>query len=128
MLERLPGALKMEAIMKIRPLQILLSTVTMMLSLLVPDAKACTCVLGGSPPCQEYWRAEAVFAGKVTKRSTIYVGEGEGTSRYRYQQVLVRFTIEQAFKGIAGEEVLIVTGMSDADCGYSFKDGERYVV
>jgi hypothetical protein len=69
-----------------------------------------------------------VFAGKVIKMTTFYVEEGEGDSRYKYQQVLVRFSIEQAFKGIAGDEVEIVTGISGGDCGYYFKDGERYVV
>ena len=85
-------------------------------------------MFGGSPPCEEYWRSEAVFAGKVVKKLTFYVEEGEGDSRYKYQQVLVRFSIEQAFKGIAGDEVEIVTGMGGGDCGFHFKDGERYVV
>jgi hypothetical protein len=107
MLECMPSALKTEVIMKIRPLQILLSTVAAMLGLLISDAKACSCMFGGSPPCEEYWRAETVFAGKVTRRSTFYVEEGEGTSRYRYQQVLVSFSIEQTFKGITGEETYL---------------------
>jgi hypothetical protein len=85
-------------------------------------------MFGGSPPCEEYWRSEAVFAGKVVKKSTFHVEDGEGESRYKYQQVLVRFSIEQAFKGIAGDEVEIVTGLGGGDCGYHFKDGERYVV
>src|SRR5215468_5184618 len=113
--------------MRFRRFLISLSIATALLALSISDVKACTCGFVG-PPCEEYWRSQAVFAGKVIKKSTFYVEEGEGDSRYKYQQVLVRFSIEQAFKGIAGDEVEIVTGMGSGDCGYYFKDGERYVV
>src|SRR5262245_29851072 len=114
--------------MKFRPFLISLSIATILLTLPISDVKACSCMEGEPPPCEEYWRSEAVFAGKVIKKSIFYVEEGEGDSRYKYQQMLVRFSIERAFKGIAGDEVEIVTGMGDSDCGYHFKDGERYVV
>jgi hypothetical protein len=113
--------------MKFRRFLISLSIATALLALSISDVKACSCGVVG-PPCEEYWKSEAVFVGKVIKRSTFYAEEGEGNSRYKYQQVLVRFSIEQAFKGIARDEMEIVTGMGDADCGYHFKDGERYVV
>jgi len=113
--------------MKFRRFLISLSIATALIALSISDVKACTCSFVG-PPCEEYWKSEAVFAGKVIKRSTFYAEEGEGDSRYKYQQVLARFSIEQAFKGIAGDEVEIVTGMGGGDCGYHFKDGERYVV
>jgi hypothetical protein len=114
--------------MKFRRFLISLSIATVLLTLPISDVIACDCMFGGSPPCEEYWRSEAVFAGKVIKKSTFYAEEGEGNSRYKYQQILARFSIEQAFKGVAGDEVEIVTGMGDGDCGYHFKDGERYVV
>jgi hypothetical protein len=113
--------------MKFRRFLISLSIVTTLLALSISDVKACTCGFVG-PPCEEYWQSQAVFAGKVIKKSTFYVEEGEGDSRYKYQQVLVRFSIEQVFKGVAGDEVEIVTGLSGGDCGYHFKDGESYVV
>src|SRR5215510_11917759 len=118
----------MEVVMIFQRFLILLSTATVALSLPFSDVKACSCREGVIPPCEEYWRAEAVFAGKVIKKSTFYAEEGEGNSRYRFQQVLVRFSVEQAFKGISGEEVEIATGMGGGDCGYHFKDGERYIV
>jgi len=114
--------------MKFRRFLISISIATALLALSVSNVKACDCMFGGSPPCEEYWRSEAVFAGRVIKKATFYMEEGEGDSRYKYQQVLARFSIEQAFKGIAGDEVEIVTGMGDGDCGFHFKDGERYVV
>jgi hypothetical protein len=113
--------------MNFRRFMISLSIATALLALSISDVKACSCGFVG-PPCEEYWKSEAVFAGKVIKSSTFYAEEGEGNSRYKYQQVLVRFSIEQAFKGIARDEVEIVTGMGDSDCGYHFKNGERYVV
>jgi len=113
--------------MKFRRFLISLSIATALLALSISDVKACTCGFVG-PPCEEYWRSQAVFAGKVIKKSTFYVEEGEGDSRYKYQRMLVRFSIEQAFKAIAGDEVEIVAGMSGGDCGFHFKDGERYVV
>jgi hypothetical protein len=113
--------------MKFRRFLISLSIATALLALSISDVKACTCDFVG-PPCEEYWQSQAVFAGKVIKKSMFYVEEGEGDSRHKYQQVLVRFSIEQVFKGVAGDEVEIVTGMSGGDCGYHFKDGERYVV
>jgi hypothetical protein len=118
----------MEVVMKFRRFLILLSTATVMLPLPISDAKACSCREDPIPPCEEYWQAEAVFAGKAIKKSTFYAEEDEGNSRYKYQRVLVRFSVEQAFKGISGEEVEIVTGMGGGDCGYHFEDGERYVV
>jgi hypothetical protein len=113
--------------MKFRRFLISLSIASALLALSISDVKACTCSFVG-PPCEEYWRSQAVFAGKVIKKSTFYVEEGEGDSRHKYQQVLAPFSIEQVFKGLAGDQAEIVTGLGGGDCGYHFKDGERYVV
>src|SRR5215475_2520511 len=75
--------------MKFRRVLISLSIATALLALSISDVKACTCSFVG-PPCEEYWRPQAVFAGKVIKKSTFYVEEGEGDSRHKYQQVLAR--------------------------------------
>ncbi|HEX5081012.1 MAG TPA: hypothetical protein VFY40_03130 [Blastocatellia bacterium] len=113
--------------MKFRRFLISLSIATALLAPVASEVVACTCPVVG-PPCEEYWKAEAVFAGKVMKQSIFTVVEGDGDSRSEYQQVLVRFSIEQRFKGITGDEVEIVTGLTGGACGYHFKDGERYVV
>jgi hypothetical protein len=114
--------------MKFQRVLISLSIATALLALSVSDVKACSCMFGGGSPCEAYWLSQAVFSGKVIKKSTFDVEEGEGDSRHKYQQVLARFSIEQAIKGVAGDEVEIVTGLGGGDCGYHFKDGERYVV
>lgn len=83
--------------MKFRRFLISLSIATALLALSISEVKACTCKIVG-PPCEEYSQSQAVFAGKVIKKSMLYVEEGEGDSRHKYQQVLVRFSIEQVFK------------------------------
>ncbi|MCI0665465.1 MAG: hypothetical protein L0220_30770 [Acidobacteria bacterium] len=98
------------------------------ISVLVPRVEACTCMLtlSGIHPCQEYWRVSAVFAGQANEVSTIPLDLGDGSTGYR--QKLVRFTIVEAFRGVEGSTVEILTGMGGGDCGYDFKKGERYFV
>ena len=64
--------------MKFRRFLISFSIATALLALSVSDVNACSCMFGGSPPCEEYWKSEAVFAGKVSKKATFYVEDGEG--------------------------------------------------
>lgn len=116
--------------------RILLSALTVTLGFLSSDnrplrlsivkGESVPCIHAGSP-CEVYWRAEAVFAGKVIGRAPFYFEEAHGNLRYRRQQISLRFSIEQAFRGISGSEVEIVTS-SDGDSGYEFKDGESYIV
>jgi hypothetical protein len=87
--------------------------------------RACSCAKVG-PPCQEYWQSDAIFAGAV--KSQKIIEEREEGSDYAFQNVLVHFKIEQAFKGIGGEEVEVVTGLGGGDCGYQFETGKRYLV
>src|SRR5262245_41907120 len=88
-------------------------------------AWACVCA-GVGPPCQEYWRSDAVFSGTVVSQRVIE--EREGGSDDTSWKTIVHFKIEQAFKGISGEFVEVVTGISGGDCGYQFKTGKRYIV
>lgn len=93
------------------------------------SARACSCAFGGGPPCQEFWRVDAVFSGKVLSRSSFSVEEKLGDSKYRREQVLARFSLGESYRGnVAGPEVEVVTGMGGGDCGYHFKEGERYLV
>jgi hypothetical protein len=94
------------------------SVITMLLSLAAP-AKACSCIAPG-PPCQAYGRSSAVFSGQVLE---IVPFDGGG-----YPQKLVRFAVSEAFRGISGSSVEIVTGNGGGDCGYPFKVGESYLV
>ena len=74
------------------------------------------------PPCQEYWEVDAVFIGvahhvvNVPNNTPLAIGPYLRTTAY--------FTIEEAFKGVSGTALVI----DSQDCGYVFKEGERYLV
>jgi len=86
------------------------------------NASACECG-GGGPPCQNAFQVDAVFLGTV--RALSMLGE---TTDSRFPRPLVVFAIEQAFRGVQDATVEVTTGMGGGDCGYPFKNGERYVV
>lgn len=93
----------------------------------ITSAEACTCT-GPMPPCQEYGAAAAVFTGTVIDISTVSVELGEGERKHAYNKKLVRFSVEQAFRGTSGSEVEIATGSGGGDCGYHFEQGKQYIV
>lgn len=104
----------------------ILSTVVLalagLLGLTAGAAEACSCIQPG-PPCQEYWRADAIFVGTVTSSErTSRVPAQFGTGRR------VTFTVASGFKGTAGDTAIVNTGLGGGDCGYPFKIGESYVV
>lgn len=88
----------------------------------VTDALASCPSIQLGPPCQEYWRADAVFIGvanrvvNVPNNTLLVIGP--------YLQTTAYFTIEEAFKGVGGTGIVIDSN----DCGYVFKEGERYLV
>jgi 5-hydroxyisourate hydrolase-like protein (transthyretin family) len=51
-----------------------------------------------------------------------------GTADSPFPRRLVVFAIERAFRGVQDATVEVTTGMGGGDCGYEFKDRERYVV
>ncbi len=77
---------------------------------------------GQGPPCWEYWRTPAVFIGTANRvvitSSTTEFGLGP------YVSSTVYFTVEEAFKGVAGTGIVVNLDY----CGYRFKEGERYLV
>lgn len=87
-------------------------------------ALGCSCAFGGGAPCQEFWRADAVFAGTVVASGTIKVEE----AGYKFDKRLVHFTVDQPIRGMRTAEVDVVTGWGGGDCGYGFKIGQRYLV
>lgn len=104
-------------------------SLTLLAMLLLPaflarEARACSCVFGGLSPCQEYWRADAVFVGAVVGESKFTLDEGS----YRETLRLVRLAVEQPLRGVEGAEVEVATGRGGGDCGYEFRRGGRYVV
>ena len=74
------------------------------------------------PPCQEYWRTDAVFIGLVTR--AVRVPNNTMLMVGPYLQSTVYFNVEEAFKGVDGSAVVFELD----HCGYSFKENERYLV
>jgi hypothetical protein len=91
-------------------------------------AAACTCALGNGRPCANYWSAPVIFAGQVSDISDTPTTIGQGANQQVYRQKLVRFVVEEAFRGVSGPEAEVVTGNGGGDCGYGFAKGGRYLV
>jgi hypothetical protein len=95
------------------------------LLLLHPDrADACSCAEAG-PPCQAFWKVDAVFTGVVTEiaeapRSSAM--DDIGGNR------LVTFLVEERFRGVDAGWIQVRTGSRGGDCGFRFAVGERYIV
>jgi hypothetical protein len=88
-------------------------------------ASACDCRFGGGAPCEEFWRVDAVFTGRVVGSSQITVDE----ETYKRTERVVRLAVERSFRGdVEQVETEVLTGLGDADCGYAFRLGERYIV
>jgi hypothetical protein len=80
--------------------------------------------MGQGPPCQEFWRAEAVFIGLVTEAEAVD-WSGTNIAPYsQYQRLTARLSVLQAFRGMDETEVIFEMN----DCPYPFKQGERYLV
>ena len=74
------------------------------------------------PPCQEYWRADAVFIGNAAR--VVRVPNETKLAIGPYVRVTTHFSVEEAFKGIDSTAVVFDSN----DCPYPFKEGERYLV
>ena len=107
----------------------LLVGLTVMALASVRDVSACVCA-SGSPPCQNAFQVDAVFAGTV--RSVVPLPEDgpplrPGEMRIP-QTVRVEFDTVVPFRGLQGSNVTVLTAGSGPACGYGFKPGERYLV
>ncbi len=95
----------------------------------VSDAWACECASGG-PPCQNAFQVDAVFAGTVRSISPL-PDDGPplrpGEMRIP-RTVRVEFDSVVPFRGNQASNVSVLTAGSGPACGYSFKQGERYLV
>jgi hypothetical protein len=107
----------------------LLSIGSLVLTLLSfsDTAFACSC-MGTRPPCEAYWQAEAVFIGTPKEVSWIEIEDKIENSTFKYRERVFRFSVDQAFRGVNGSQVSVMTGQGGGDCGYGFKIGELYLV
>jgi 5-hydroxyisourate hydrolase-like protein (transthyretin family) len=87
-------------------------------------ADACTCAFGGGAPCQEYWRADAVFSGTVIGSTEVKVPNVS----YQWMERKIRVAITEAYRGVEGGQIEISTGLGGGDCGYPFKVNQAYLI
>ena len=88
-------------------------------------AFACSCFSPG-PPCQEFWKTDAVFSGKVISITPEPVPKHYGQEMPPNR--VVRFLATESFRGMNSSEVVIVTERGDGGCGFDFQIGEQYIV
>jgi hypothetical protein len=88
---------------------------------------ACDCAKS-SRPCDAFWKADAVFSGTVTSRAVVSM-EADDDSKRKEQKVAVKILVEEVFRGgLGGNDVEMITGLGDGDCGYRFEKGRKYLV
>lgn len=90
--------------------------------LLAAEAKACSCLQYGTPACAAYWDADAVFAGVVTDVRKIPKDSPDA-----WPEALLRFVVEDAFRGLSVGELDVATP-SGTSCDVGFRKGERWLV
>ena len=93
--------------------------------LLVPAAHACSCGDPG-PPCIAFNETPVVFAGRVIQLTELRIPVGRDKTLHPYH--LVRFDVEETFRGPQRKLLDVTTGAGGGDCGFSFRTGERYLV
>ena len=86
-------------------------------------AEACSCVwsLGNSQPCEMFHEGALVFLGHT-------VGKPVERQRTQWPERVYTFVVEEAFWGVEGKTVEVLSGMGGGDCGIEFKPGESYFV
>jgi carboxypeptidase family protein len=106
---------------------VLLPGVVILVLLASPAANACSCG-GGGAPCESFGTASAVFAGTVIAVRDNPPPKADRKEADWLPRLVYKFSIQQAYSGVAGTEVEVNTGGGGGDCGYQFKVGERYLV
>ena len=79
---------------------LLLATVSL---LRADSAAACSCLDSG-PPCQDYWKADAIFRGRVEA-----IDPDPSSGGNRFSAKLVRFTVLERFVGVDDSQVTVST-------------------
>ena len=86
---------------------------------------ACKCAEPGSPS-EELEKFDAVFAGRVVSVHHSYDPDGETVSPE--DRSTIGFEVSTVWKGSIHETTYITTPPTGGSCGYTFIEGETYVV
>lgn len=109
--------------------------IVIVFSLAGRNAIACSCGDSGTP-CESFGKAAAVFVGTVTgvresaPRATDLAERRklEDSGEVAFLPKAYNFSVEQAYLGVSGAEIEILTGSGSGDCGFTFQTGQRYLV
>src|SRR5262249_44331912 len=94
---------------------------------LPPPARACMC--GYLTFAEAYRSADAVFVGRITELTSKEVdGEPFGFKGERMREAWMKLEVEEPFKGVGADPVLVSAGLADTSCTLDLMEGERYVV
>ncbi len=88
-------------------------------------AFACTCE-PPPPPLDALEGADAVFAGEVVSIEESPIGDDGIWSSA--DPVTVTLSVDEVWKGLAVQDVTILTVSSGDSCGFGFDEDERYLV
>ncbi len=89
------------------------------------QALACSCV-HPDPPLNELARSAAVFSGKVIQVREFH--DPNSTTISSTDPTTVVFEVETIWKGPSYETMYFTTRRSEASCGFTFVEGEEYIV
>ena len=89
------------------------------------QAHACSCVPPG-PPSEALAESAAVFAGKVT--SVREFQDPNATTYSSTDPTTVEFQVDTVWKGPSYGTMSLTMARSGASCGFTFVEGEEYVV
>lgn len=86
---------------------------------------ACKCAEPGAP-AEELGKFDAVFVGKVFLVQHSYDPEGKTVTPE--DRSTIGFEVSKVWKGAVHEVMYITTPPTGGSCGYTFVDGEEYIV
>ena len=86
---------------------------------------ACKCAQPGTPS-EELERFSAVFAGRVVSVQHSY--DPNATSVSPEDRTTVGFEVSTLWKGLVHEDMYITTPPTGGSCGFTFTEGEEYIV
>ena len=86
---------------------------------------ACSCVPPGSPS-QELAQSAVVFVGMVT--SVREFSDPKATTYSSMDPTTVEFEVDTVWKGPSHETTSLTTARMGASCGFTFVEGEEYIV
>ena len=86
---------------------------------------ACKCAVPG-PPSAELEKFAAVFAGRVVSIQHSY--DPDAATLSREDRTTIGFNVSTVWKGTIHEEMYVTTPPTGGSCGFTFKEGEAYIV